>query len=243
MRSARRRSTIRVNARAAREQSHRRLRLRARLLRRRDGLMSGELQETTLTASRWSYDRRDIDPNETAYSTNDCLRLGTYTPISTARFTADHALKLLEGWTDDQVPDHRTNPDRACRDVRRLHSHSARRGLLHRRDRRRTAALVERIYSRSRSRNSTPRSRAQRRRRSRRTRSGMATSLNLALVGRARAELDAGQQRRGSDDAALVPTGFVYDATYDAATDYRTNRVFSENNGHGVTGRAAVSKL
>ena len=36
-------------------------------------------------------------------------------------------------------------------------------------------------------------------------------------------------------DAALIPSGFVYYATYDAATDYRTNRVFSENNGHTVT--------
>ena len=72
------------------------------------GLMSGEFQETTLTASRWSYDRRDIDPNESAYSTNDCTTIGTYTPLQTARFTADHALKLLEGWSDNDVP-HRTN--------------------------------------------------------------------------------------------------------------------------------------
>ena len=64
------------------------------------GLMSGELLESTLTASRWSQDRRDIDPNETAYSTNGCESLGTYTPIQTARFTADHALGLLESWTD-----------------------------------------------------------------------------------------------------------------------------------------------
>ncbi|HMI57240.1 MAG TPA: hypothetical protein VK511_04285, partial [Gemmatimonadaceae bacterium] len=69
------------------------------------GLMSGELLESTLTASRWSQDRRDIDPNETAYSTNDCEDLGTYTPIQTARYTADHALGLLEGWTDAQVAD------------------------------------------------------------------------------------------------------------------------------------------
>ena len=68
------------------------------------GLMSDELIETTLTAARWSYDRRDIDPNEALYSTSTCEGLGTYTPISTARFTADHALGLLEGWTDDQVP-------------------------------------------------------------------------------------------------------------------------------------------
>src|SRR5665213_1692195 len=50
------------------------------------GLMSDELIETTLTAARWSYDRRDIDPNEALYSTSTCEGLGTYTPISTARF-------------------------------------------------------------------------------------------------------------------------------------------------------------
>jgi len=197
------------------------------------GLMSGEFQETTLTASRWSYDRRDIDPGETAYSTNDCTSLGTYTPIETARFTADHALRLLEGWTDDQVPD-RTN----------LIAHAAAfagysRILLGEGF---CAAAIDlgpqlssqQIFNLAIGKFDTAVAAAQ----------ASPTNpihlsdgdiLNLALVGRARAELDAGNPTAAAADAALVPSGFAYDATFDAATDFRTNRVFSENNGHSVT--------
>jgi len=195
------------------------------------GLMSGEFQETTLTASRWSYDRRDIDPGETAYSTNDCTSLGTYTPIETARFTADHALKLLEGWTDDSVPN-RTN----------LIAHAAAlagysRVLLGEGF---CAAAIDlgpqlsstQIFNLAIGKFDTAVTAAQ----------ADPTNpihdgdiLNLALVGRARAELDAGNPTAAATDAALVPSGFAYDATFDAATDFRTNRVFSENNGHSVT--------
>ncbi|MBK5187337.1 MAG: hypothetical protein JJD97_03780 [Gemmatimonadaceae bacterium] len=195
------------------------------------GLMSGEFQETTLTAARWSYDRRDIDPNETAYSTNGCTSLGTYTPIQTARFTADHALKLLEGWTDDQVP-HRTNliahaatfggydrillgegfcsaaidlgPQLSSNDIFNL--------AIQKFDTAVTAAQTDPTNP-----------------------IGDGDILNLAILGRARAELDAGNNAAAAADAALIPSGFVYYATYDAATDYRTNRVFAENNGHTVT--------
>lgn len=195
------------------------------------GLMSGEFQETTLTASRWSYDRRDIDPNEAAYSTNDCENIGTYTPIQTARFTADHALSLLEGWTDEQVPN-RSN----------LIAHAATFGGYNRillGEAFCTAAIdlgpqltSNDIFNLAISKFDTAVTAAQ------------ADPdnpiedgdiLSLALLGRARAELDAGNNAAAAADAALVPPGFEYLATYDAATSFRTNRVFSENNGHGVT--------
>ena len=54
--------------------------------------------------------------------------------------------------------------------------------------------------------------------------------LYLALVGRARSELDAGQNAPAIADASRVPNGFVYNATYDATTDYRTNHVYTESN-------------
>ena len=54
--------------------------------------------------------------------------------------------------------------------------------------------------------------------------------LYLALVGRARSELDAGQNAPAIADASLVPSGFVYNATYDGTTDYRTNHVYTESN-------------
>jgi SusD family. len=195
------------------------------------GLMSGELQETTLTASRWSYDRRDIDPNEAAYSTNDCTSIGVYTPVQTARFTADHALKLLEGWTDDQVP-HRNN----------LIAHAATYGGYNRillGEAFCTAAIdlgpqltSNDIFNLAISKFDTAVTAAQA---DPTNPIGDGDILNLALLGRARAELDVGNTAAAATDAALIPPGFKYAATYDAATDFRTNRVFSENNGHGVT--------
>ncbi len=195
------------------------------------GLMSGEFQETTLTASRWSYDRRDIDPNESAYSTNDCTTIGTYTPLQTARFTADHALKLLEGWSDDDVP-HRTN----------LIAHAAAYGGYNRvllGEAFCTAAIdlgpqltSNDLFNLAIAKFDTAVTAAQA---DPTNAVGDGDILNLALLGRARAELDVGNTAAAAIDAALVPPGFKYEATYDAATDYRTNRVFSQNNGHAVT--------
>ena len=191
------------------------------------GLMSDELTETTLTASRWSYDRRDIDPNESAYSTNDCLTLGTYTPISTARFTADHALGLLEGWTDDQVP-HRSFLVAQAAAYAGYSRVLLGEGFC-------TAAIAggpqltsAQIFALAAAKFDTAVTAAQA--------AGDDSTLNLALVGRARAELDEGNNGAAATDAALVPSGFKYFATYDGGTDQRTNRVYAENNaGNGVS--------
>lgn len=202
------------------------------------GLMSGELQETTLTAARWSYDRRDIDPNETLYSTNQCApqtpsgsSLGVYTPLQTARFTADRALTLLEGWTDDQVTDRQN-----------LIAHAAAYGGYSRillGEAFCTAAIdlgpqlsSNDLFNLAIAKFDTAVTAAQA---DANNPVGDGDILNLAILGRARAELDVGNTTAAAADAALIPPDFEYDATYDAATDYRTNRVFAENNGHSVT--------
>ncbi len=185
------------------------------------GLMSGELIETTLTAARWSYDRRDIDPNEALYSTNSCEGLGTYTPISTARFTADHALGLLEGWTDLQVANRQylIAQSAAYAGYSRILLGE---GFC-------TAAIAggpaltsQQIFQLAVTKFDTAVTAAQA--------AGNDSTLNLALVGRARAKLDAGDNAGALADASLVPSGFLYYATYDGGTDHRTNRVYAENN-------------
>ena len=67
------------------------------------GLTAGELTDVSQTAARWSLDRRDVLPGDALYSTGTCQALGTYTPINTARFTADQAHAAITGWTDAQV--------------------------------------------------------------------------------------------------------------------------------------------
>lgn len=185
------------------------------------GLMSGELLESTLTASRWSQDRRDIDPNETAYSTNDCEDLGTYTPIQTARYTADHALGLLEGWSDVQVPD-RTFLIAQMAAFAGYSRILLGEGFC-------TAAIAggpqltsNQIFALAVQKFDTAITAAQS--------INNDSTVNLALVGRARAELDAGDNAAALTDASAVPVNFVYYATFNANPDHRANRVYVENN-------------
>ena len=185
------------------------------------GLMSDELMETTLTASRWSYDRRDIDPNEAAYSTNDCTTLGTYTPISTARFTADHVLGFLLGWTDAQVPNRQFLIAQAA-----SYAGYSRillgEGFCSAAIAGGPALTSAQIFALAVGKFDTAVTAA--------TAAPDDSTLYLALVGRARAELDNGDNADAIADASRVPEGFVYYATYSNGSEQRTNRVYSENN-------------
>lgn len=192
------------------------------------GLMSGEFMETTQTASRWSYDRRDVNSNENQYSIFGCDGdIGTYTPISTSRFTADHALRLLEGWTDDQVP------DRSAFIAKTAALAGYSRILLG--EGFCTAAIdggpqltSQQIFEEAIAKFDTAVTAAQG--------GGGDSLLYLALTGRARAELDAGQNAAAATDAALVPSGYVYNATFANAPSRRQNQVVTENNnGFGVS--------
>lgn len=69
------------------------------------GLLGNELQDASITASRFSLDQRTL--TETApYGVNGCTGNppGVYRPLSTALWSADNALRSLDGWTDAEVP-------------------------------------------------------------------------------------------------------------------------------------------
>src|SRR5687767_3817966 len=72
------------------------------------GLIADELESSGGAAIFFDYDRRSSDPVSGLYSFGTCspsqTQLGTYRPLSTARYTADNAVRLLEGWTDEEVP-------------------------------------------------------------------------------------------------------------------------------------------
>jgi starch-binding outer membrane protein, SusD/RagB family len=201
------------------------------------GLMGGELTDATQTASRWSYDRRDIDPNESAYSTNDCLEsdLGTYTPISTARFTADRILTLLEGWTDDSVPN-RAYLIAEAASFAGYNRVLLGEGFCNAAIAGGPALTSEQIFALAAGKFDTAVTAAQAAltadvgNEDAESAGKDSSVLYLALVGRARAELDMGANAQAIADASQVPNGFEYDATYDASTDYRTNHVYTENN-------------
>lgn len=184
------------------------------------GMMSGELMETTQTASRWSYDRRDIDPSESQYSTFSCEGLGVYTPVQIARGTADNILRLLQGWTDAQVP------NRMALIAKAANYAGYSRLLLGEAFCEAAIDLSPRmtsiqIFASAEEKFTVAIAAAQT--------AGDNAMLNMAYVGRARARLDQGNKAGAIADASLVSPGFVINATAEITSARRQNRVQSQN--------------
>jgi len=191
------------------------------------GLAAGELVEGTQTAARWSYDRRDIEPNQAQYASAGCAAIGVYTPLNTARFTNDQAVRLLEGWSDAEVPDRQrliaTNAAMAghslvllaegfCECVIDLGPALTTAQAL-------DSAIVrfDKAIAAATSANATD-------------------VLNLARVGKARAQLGKGDLAGAAATAAQVPQDFAFNATHDLNAGTRNNRIFAQNNqGFAVT--------
>jgi len=68
------------------------------------GLLGNELQDASVTAGRFSLDQRTIT-DTSPYGVNGCAGNppGIYRPLATARWSADNALQSLDGWSDAQV--------------------------------------------------------------------------------------------------------------------------------------------
>jgi starch-binding outer membrane protein, SusD/RagB family len=76
------------------------------------GLLGNELRDASVTASRFPLDSRHIDDTGT-HGTNSCEGNppGIYVPLSTALWTSNNALEKLESWSDDDmVPPAATTP-------------------------------------------------------------------------------------------------------------------------------------
>jgi hypothetical protein len=183
------------------------------------GLVGDELANANLTNRLWDYDRRTILPTNDVYSTNECGSDPTvYTVLSTARYDADNALRLLDGWTDEQV--------------------SGRIGLIA------TAAAYAgyslvllgegmcsaaidvgpelapaQVLAEAEARFTRAIDAA--------TAAGDDQIRSLALLGRARARLDLGNTAGAAADATLIPPGFVVNATYSNAKPSRQNVVYN----------------
>ncbi|WP_373067202.1 hypothetical protein [Gemmatimonas sp.] len=184
------------------------------------GLAANELVETTQTAQRWSYDRRNTLAVDAVYVTFGCEGIGVYTPINTARYTNDQAVQKLEEWTDAQVPNRQ----------RLIAVNSAMAGfsLLLGEGFCEEAINVGRsltpaqMFDSAEVRFSKAIAAA--------TPASDANLLNLAYVGRARSRINRGLKVGAASDAALVPVSFVFNATADATIGRRNNRAFQQNN-------------
>ena len=187
-----------------------------------EGIISDELGDAQLGAAGWPYDRRDANTQTNGiYGGNGCNSAqnpGIYTPLATARWDADHAIKNLTSYTDALVPNRQLLLAQAnlyagfsyammgmamCQAAFDLGPAVDQKGMFALAEQRFTAAITAGQGV------------------------GNTAIVNAAYGGRARVRLYLGNTAAAATDAALVPSGFVYNATYDVTNSRRYNRVFS----------------
>ena len=200
------------------------------------GLIGEELEDALQTADRWPYDQRTVTANLSRYASNSCTGLGVYTPLQAARVSASNTRRLLEGWTDVQVPG-RTML------IARVSAYEAWSQLLI------AEAFCSTVFSQVEGEDvkygtEITRAQALDSAINRFTASiasiGTATGAtpdsikNFALVGRARAKQDKGDLAGARADAVQVPAAFVWNATESNTNTRRQNKVYNENNTTGT---------
>jgi len=182
------------------------------------GLIGHELTDAQQTAAQWDFDRRTITPDHGWYSSNSCnARLGTYTPLSTARWFAAYARERLEGWTDEEVQNRRGLI--ATTDAYEGYSKvligegfcSAAFDAGSELSREQVFQLATESFTRA-----IDGAQAV----------GDDDTYNMALIGRARALLNLGRMDEAAADARLVPEGFVRNANFSPASSRSENNVF-----------------
>jgi starch-binding outer membrane protein, SusD/RagB family len=184
------------------------------------GIQSDELQDATLTAANWQLDRRDDGFTSGSYGTSGCTSTqAIYTPMSTARWEADQAVTKLTGWTDVEVTNRTALLVQAnvysgfayaalgmsmCQAAFDFGPLVDQKGIFALAEQRFTAAITAAGNTAS-----------------------LASFLNAAYVGRARVRLYQHNLSGAATDAALVPKGFVFNATMDAANSRRYSHVYN----------------
>jgi hypothetical protein len=187
------------------------------------GLVGNELEIATGLIVMKEYDRRDFKPFGSSYAINTCdtqFDVGVYKTLSTARWDADHLDSLLQKWTDAQVPN-RTSMlaqsavyggyslvllgESMCSAAIDLGPELTPAQLFQAAEARFTTAITA-----ARTANNT-------------------VALNAALVGRARALAREGKFTAAAADASLVPSGFVFNATFSNDSPRRQNGVWTRN--------------
>jgi len=198
-----------------------------------EGLISDELADAQLGAAAWPYDRRDANVvTNGIYGTGPCTsnqNPGIYTPLSTARWSADNALQKLTTWTDAEVQNRTALIARAalyaglsysllgmsmCEAAFDLGPQVNQQAMFALAEQRFTQAITAAQASGA--------------------GAGPASILNAAYVGRARVRLFLGNKPGAATDAALVPSGFVLNVTNDASDNRLYNRIFAMTSNGGL---------
>ena len=189
------------------------------------GLITDELIDATQTADRYPYELRTMLSSDRRYAVNDCINLGVYTPLQTARFSAANILSLLNGWTVAQVPARDSLIATAsayegyslvllgegfCTMV--VSGLDANRQIVYGGEISRDSVFKLAVVAFSDA-----------------IAGGNADIVNMARVGRARAYLDLGQPALARADAQLVPAAYLKVVSASGINSRRNNRVWQEN--------------
>jgi hypothetical protein len=184
------------------------------------GLFTDEVSNAIARIEDYQYDRRDIPTNGT-YGTNDCVGTqlpGIYTPLSVSRASADTAVAALEKWTDEQVP----NRSKLIGTASAYGGYS----LVLLGESMCSAAInlgpeltPAQLFAEAITRFNTAVDQA--------TLASDNTMLNFALLGRARAKLDAGDLAGATADAQLIPNGFIVQTSNDITNVRRQNPIWN----------------
>ncbi|MEO8450577.1 MAG: hypothetical protein ABI647_12330 [Gemmatimonadota bacterium] len=185
------------------------------------GLTGNELEIATGLIVMKEYDKRDFKTFGSSYAEATCAdqgNVGVYKPLSIARFQADNTLGLLDGWTDAEVPNR--NVFIATTAAYAGYSY------IHLGEAMCTAAFdlgpeetPAQIFAHAEERFTKAMAAAQT--------AARADLVSLAQVGRARARMRLGKKTEAAADAAAVPAGFRFDATYSGQSTRRRNAVWA----------------
>ena len=197
------------------------------------GVTGEELIYAQQTADRTPNDARRLANTDVRYATNGCTALGVYGPLQTSRNSAETALRYLNEWTDAEVPVNRQNLiaissfyagyslvllgegfcEMAISSIDPKTRNVTYGGLIQP-DSVLRLAIVRFTEAIAAAQAASPVN---------------TTIQNASYVGRARAKLRLGDYSGAAADAALVPAGFVFNATYSDAVARRNNLVFGDN--------------
>lgn len=199
-------------------------------------LIGEEFDDALQTADRWPYDQRTVAANQSRYSQNGCTALGVYQPLQAARVSASNIRRLLQGWTDVQVPGRQLL-------IARSAAYEGWSQLLI------AESFCETVFSTVNGENiswGTIISRSQALDSAITRLSDAVTTAQavggvaadsvrfFALVGRARAYQDKGNLVNARADAVLVPAAFVWNVTASNSSTRRQNRIFQESNAASI---------
>jgi len=182
-------------------------------------VFTDELTNAFSSSNNFDYDRRSL-PTSAPYGNSTCGTGQTapiYTTLAIARADADTAAARIETWSDADVP----NRSKLLAQSYTYGGYS----LVLLGESMCSAAInvgpeltPAQLFAEAKTRFDKAVTAA--------TAANDAATLNLALLGRARAELDAGDKAAAGADAAKIPAGFSANISTDAGTARRQNYVF-----------------